>query len=242
MINFFKQRKKQYLVVDVDEQRLSCGLFEVKPCSKEKPILLSYKVFNCDYGEILGGVVMNPTRIRDFLISCVKVDSSRRLPVFISLSPTVMQLDTYLPLPSSIPDIDRFKQVVAASINWDYLYVGSIDEFTHLFYIYGIHYAQLFVWTNIFYGTSFSLAAVLPRTIALFNAYKRMCGVEFRQTNWALAIKRNDYCMARVLNAHDLGAWLCLLTGFPDTSPEVILQDDKIALCAMMGIIAQDEV
>lgn len=185
----FVSQSQKTLVLDIDTSRINAALF----LSNDNLKVLSWRMFSADSVRIVDGVGMHPSALYDFMRDCVKEDSCESIPVNILFSSSVLALDRYVIIASSVVDSTVFKTFVPVGIDWDFMYVGPLDNSSHLFYLHGIHPAVLCAWQIALSKKPFRVQMIIPKTIALFQTYKRMHALTFRRAALALALRRVEY-------------------------------------------------
>lgn len=185
----FVAQPHKTLVLNIDESGITAALFS-SDCNQkilawyEAPLALMYQV---------DGTITHPSGLYAFMCQCIKDVSCQSIAVNVLFSSAILSVDTYVTTSSSVADIATFKKAIPAGVDWDFMYVGALDDGLHLFYVHGMHPAVLCAWRIALSRKPFSVQMIIPKTIALFETYKRMYRQAFRRAALALALKRAEY-------------------------------------------------
>lgn len=188
-IILFVAQPHKTLVLNIEASGITAALFSGDYNKRvlawyEAPLALVYQV---------DGAVMHPSGLYAFMGQCIKDVPYQSIAVNVLFSSAVLAVDTYITTSSSVADIATFKKVIPAGVDWDFMYVGALDDGLHLFYVHGIHPAVLCAWRIALSKKPFSVQMIIPKAIALFETYKRMHGQGFRRAALALALQRAEY-------------------------------------------------
>lgn len=125
----------------------------------------------------------------------------------------------------------RFKHLV-----WDYRYILSSDEGSHLFYLCGIHPSVLASLQMVSRKLNLLIGAISTEYITSIQAYCALYGPAFRQSQLARDLSLHNYNPASLIDVHLINR---LLTINPALSLDNTIEKDR--LLTLAGLYYQEQ-
>lgn len=116
---------------------------------------------------------------------------------------------------------------------WDYQYLHGLDDGNHVFYVKGIKKSVLFEYELLARHTELVLTMVTSTYTAQLNAYARIYGKAFRQSQRALDLIKHNYKISESLNTQTVSQLLKMSSAIAPHTVDIGTQ------AALIGIYYQ---
>lgn len=126
-------------------------------------------------------------------------------------------------LSKASPILIDFSNKSLFQLLWDYHYLHGLDDGNHLFYVRGIKKSVLFEYELLAKQADLLLTAVTSQYAAQLNAYARVYGPAFRQSQRTLDLIKYEYKIAQSLKKETLAHLLKI-----DTQLDCTVIDSEI--------------
>jgi len=190
------------IIISFYDNQLVCTWIQ-KTKNESIAQIKAYQRHSLDHFELEQLVLFNPTYIKNIIITFLSAYHKKNAFIFFSFNgPSIIEYCIAFAI--STPKREDFGIPHSSNMLWNYQYLYQNDDGQFIFYVYKIPQFLLLQYKLLAISTYCNVITMTTQNMAFLYCYKNIFGINFRQSQLAVDMMKNNNIFEHLISAEIL--------------------------------------